>query len=325
MRVYLTGGTGYIGGVLARRLVERRHEVTSLVRATSDRSALESLGVRCVDGDLGEAASLGPGIEGADWIVHAAAELDFTASEERMRRVNVEGSGAVAQRASELGVGRLLNVSSMAVLGGSPADGSAGDESSPRIEPLPTKYARTKLGGERAIDAWATRPDSELAVIHVHPTLVYGPPGKSKGSNAMLRHMARGSLPVVIGADRWLTWIHVDDVVEAIVRMLEGAPPRSRYLLAGDAMRLGDLVRRVAELAGVSSPRLALSPGVAKWALRLLSSFVKGRRLAVARENLDNLKRHWRFSDRAARHDLDWAPRTLEQSLPAIVEWILAT
>ena len=325
VRIYLTGGSGYIGGALAKRLVEAGHDLTCLVRATSDRSTLEEIGVSCVEGDLLAPRSLGEGLEGADWVVHAAAELDFRASEERMREINVTGSEAVAERALELGVPRFLNISSMAAFGGSPANGTPGDEDSAVIEPLPSKYARSKLAGAQALDRLAERSNRRLRLVHVYPSLVYGPPGKARGSNSMLRQMVQGGLPVVIGADRWLTWVHVDDVVDGIARLLQGRGSEARYLLAGDPIRIGSLIERVSGLAGIRPPRVKLSPGMAKLALRCLGRLARRKGLLVARENLDNLARHWHFSDRRARQDLDWSPRSLEESLPEIVRWMKRT
>jgi len=325
LRIFLTGGSGYIGGVLASRLAELGHELTCLVRPTSDRSNLVAAGAAMVEGDLLDPASLGEGLEGADWVVHAAAELDFRATEERMLQINQVGSETVARRALDLGVGALLNISSMAVFGGSPRDGTMGDESSPPLEPLPSKYARTKRAGELVLDAVAEGSSGRLRVVHVYPSLVYGPPGKQQGSNKMLRQMVAGRLPAVIGADRWLTWIHVDDLVEGIVRLLEGRGSESRYLLAGDSVQIGMLVERVSELAGVKAPGLKISPRTAKLAIRFLGRLVRRKGLLVARENLENLERNWRFSDRRAQRDLDWSPRRLDESLPEIVRWMTSS
>ncbi|HSF42963.1 MAG TPA: NAD-dependent epimerase/dehydratase family protein, partial [Thermoanaerobaculia bacterium] len=106
MRIYLTGGTGYIGRALARRLVEAGHEVRALVRATSNAEPLKQLGIATFVGDISDRYSLREGMSGADWVIHAAADLDLTGPPERMRQANLEGSENVASLASKLGVGR---------------------------------------------------------------------------------------------------------------------------------------------------------------------------------------------------------------------------
>src|SRR3954468_4693269 len=130
-RIFLTGGTGYIGLALARRLVRDGHEVRALVRATSNVEPLRQLGAATFTGDLADRASMREGMSGADWVIHAAAELDPAAPTERMRQANTTGSENVASLAFKLGVPRLLAVSSIAAFGGSPPDGSAATEESP--------------------------------------------------------------------------------------------------------------------------------------------------------------------------------------------------
>ena len=134
------------------------------------------------------------GMSGADWVIHAAADLDMDGGPaERMRQANVQGSENVASLAYKLGVGRFLSVSSMAYFGGSPPDGSTADESAPLQTPFPTLYSATKHSGERAIQEWAKKG---LRINTVYPSLVYGPPGKKEGANAILRGLpARGGTP----------------------------------------------------------------------------------------------------------------------------------
>src|SRR3954451_9057698 len=104
MRIFLTGGTGYIGLALARRLVAAGHEVRALVRSTSNVEPLKELGIATFTGDIGDRVSMREAMSGADWVIHAAAELDLTGPPERMRTANVQGSENVASLAFKLGV-----------------------------------------------------------------------------------------------------------------------------------------------------------------------------------------------------------------------------
>jgi len=192
MRIFLTGGTGYIGRALARRLAEAGHEVRALVRPTSETEPLKQLGIATFIGDIADRASMREGMSGADWVIHAAAELDLTGPPERMRRANLQGSENVASLAYKLGVGRFLSVSSMAYFGGSPPDGSTAGEDAPVQTPFPSLYSATKHSGELAIQEWAKRG---LRVNTVYPSLVYGPPGKKEGANSLLRGFLKGRFP----------------------------------------------------------------------------------------------------------------------------------
>lgn len=327
VRIFLTGGTGYIGGALARRLAADGHEVRALVRATSspDKLAmLREIGAATFAGDITDRYSMREAMSGADWVIHAAADLDFGAPEERMRRINVEGSENVASLAFKLGVPRVLAVSSVARFGGSPPDGSPATEEAPVQQPFPSLYSVTKHAGDLAIREWQKRG---LRVNTVYPSLVYGPPGKKSGANFFLRQIVKRRIPAVVGADRQASWVHLDDLVDGLLAVQEKAPPGRDYLMTGDVTTVRGLVDRVCQLGHVPPPRLSLPVGVARFGLALAAPVfrLRGHRPPVPPEQLESLARHWAFDDTRARTELGWRPRTLDEGLPATVEYLLAT
>jgi nucleoside-diphosphate-sugar epimerase len=326
MRIFLTGGTGYIGGALARRLAAAGHEVRALVRPTSHTEPLKRLGVATFTGDVADRASMREGMSGADWVIHAAANVELGGPPERMRRANVQGSENVASLAYKLGVGRFLSVSSMAYFGGSPPDGSIADETSPLQTPFPTLYSATKHSGELAIQEWAKKG---LKINTVYPSLVYGPPGKREGANAILRGFLLGRYPFLAGADRKTSWIFIDDLVEGMLKVMAKAPPGRKYLMTGEVTTLRDLVERVCALGGVAPPHpyLSFPVGLARAGLVVSAPFFRlaGRRPPFSHEQLDSLERHWAFSDARARTELDWHPRGLDEGLPPTVEFMQAS
>ncbi len=326
-RIYLTGATGYLGGVLAKRLVEQGNHVVALIRRGSDPqqvAQLESRGVVTSIGDVTDRFSLRPGMSGADWVIPAAACVDMHAPEAVLRRTNVEGSENVASLAYKLGVPRFLSVSSMAYWGGSPPDGSLADEDS-QVYEFPNPYSATKHDGEQTIRRWAQRG---LRLYSVFPSLIYGPPGKRGGTNALLRMAVEGRMPFLVGGKRKMSWVYVDDVVDAMVRIVDRAQdpedpiePGRTYLLAGEVTPLGDVVRQVCGIAGSRPPRLSVPVPLAKGALRVWSAVgpVVGSRPPAQADHLRNLERHWAFDDSRAREELGWRPRGLAEGLPPTV------
>ena len=322
MRIFLTGGTGYIGGALARRLVAEGHQVRALVRSSSDRSALEAAGAVCYEGDLIDRASMREGMSGADWVIHAAAELEFDAPREQMHRTNVIGSENVASLAWKLGVGRVLALSSIAAFGGSPGDGTPATESSPPQRPFPSTYSETKHLGEQAFHGWA---EKGLKLNVVYPSLVYGPPGKRGGVNGLLRQYLKGRIPFLVGASRWTTWIYLDDLVEGVMRVLEHAPVGENYLLAGERTTVGQLASRVCRLGNVAPPRWRVPTTLAKFLAAVAGPVMRARkqRLALTTAHIDSLRRHWGFDDAKAREAFAWSPRELATGLPPTVDYLL--
>jgi nucleoside-diphosphate-sugar epimerase len=315
MRFFLTGASGYIAD---------DHEVRALVRATSATSTtarLAEIGVATFPGDLRDRVSMREGMSGADWVIHAAAELDLRASDELMAGANVEGSENVASLAAKLGVGRFLSISSIAVFGGSPQDGSPANESSAPVLPLPTRYSLTKTAGEARIQQWARQG---LKVNTVFPSLVYGPPGKKQGANVLLRALMLGRFPALIAPEKQASWVFLDDLVDGILRVVEQAPPGRGYLLSGESWSVRKLAHRVAELAGGRPPRRELSVPTAKLLFRIAGPFLKlaGRPLPVPLEQLDSLSRNWNFDDSRARQELGWRPHGLEEGLAITLDYL---
>lgn len=332
MRIFLTGATGYLGTAVARRLAADGHELRALVRETSDTSVLDELGAATFVGDVTDRYSMREAMSGSDWVIHMAAELSPAAPLERMREINVRGSEAVASLAYKLGVGALLNVSSVAWFGGSPPDGSPAVEETPPQQPFPTAYSLTKHEGERVVRGWA---EQGLRTVNVYPSLIYGPPGKKQGANWLLRALLKERFPVLVGASKKAAWVFVDDVVEAMARAMEltsdGARPAGGdvpavrdYILAGDVVTVRELADRVAELGGVKAPKVSLPVGLARAATRLSAPLLRafGKRPPLPPEQIESLARHWSFDDSRARRDLDWTPRTLDEGLPPTVEYI---
>lgn len=326
MRIFLTGATGYIGTALARRLAADGHELRAVVRESSRTETLRELGVATFVGDITDRFSLREPMSGADWVLHLAAELDPSAPLERMREVNVGGSEAVASLAFKLGVGRMLSVSSVAYFGGSPQDGTPAREDTPPRTPFPSAYSLTKHEAELAVRAWAERG---LRVHTVYPSLVYGPPGKKMGANWLLRAILKERFPATVGGSKRTSWVFLDDVVEAIVRLMgrsDDLPAGRDYLLAGDVTSVRELTRRVAELGGVRAPRIDLPVGVARVATMVTAPLFRlvGKRPPLPAEQLRSLSRHWVFDDSRAREELGWQPRTLAEGLPPTVAYLQA-
>jgi farnesol dehydrogenase len=324
MKIFITGGTGYIGGALCRRFVADGFQVRGLVRSTSNRQALDDLGIECCEGDITERESMRRGMTGVDWVIHAAAELDFGSPRERMEGANSLGSENVASLALELGVPRTLHISSIASFGGTASDGTPATEESPPQLPLPNNYCLTKSAGEAA---FRKRADEGLALNIVYPSLVYGPPSKKGGINSFLRMMMTGRLPALVGSDRISSWIYLDDLVEGIMRLMLQGRPGEHYLMTGERCSTAEVASRVSALGGVRKPRLAIPVPIARALLLAATPFeiVTRRRLPFNNQQLRTLARHWSFDDSKARCAFDWSPRGLDEGLPPTVEFLKGT
>lgn len=318
MRVLVTGATGFIGGRVARVLVDEGQDVRVLVRPTSDRRGLPDA-VTPVIGDVTKPASLREAAKGVDAVVHLAAMLkqpwhpDF-------ERTNADGVGHLLDACD--GVGRVVVVSSVAASGPSP-DGRPRVEADP---PAPVSaYGRSKLGGEQA----ARRFVGRVPVTVVRPPVVFG-----EGDKAMLpafRAVARGltATPTMARA----SLVHVDDLARLCARaitapeVLGDAPGQGVYFAGCEespdaatlVRRLGDAVerpvRRVIELPA----RLVRAAGVVAEAIGKR----RGNPTLLSRDKVIEMQAgDWVVSVDKARTQLGWSSAaTLPVRLAQTAAW----
>jgi len=322
MRIFVTGGTGFVGSHTVSELVRRGHEVCLLVRKPDRiQPALGPLGIDDVHyavGDVTDAAALEKGISGCEAVVHAASVYSFDVrSAELMGRVNVEGTQIVLAAAARLGLDPVLYVSSLAVF--YPPDGAVLDEQSPIKDP-PGAYCRSKADAERIARGYQER---DVPVVISYPSGVFGPDDPHFGENAQIvASILKRRLPAVPRGG--LSVVDVRDVAKAHAAMLEAGRGARRYVLSAAHMPFSSLIRTVEQETGRRIPHVTL-PG---WSLRptvqavaFLQRFVPFR-LPLNLEGFDHLTWDPRGDDSRARADLGFAPRPTRETLADTVEWL---
>ena len=257
MRAFVTGGTGFVGKSTVRRLVEGGHEVRCLVRRTSRTRELEELGCRVAYGDVSDKASVLEGMRGCEWVVHLANVYSFWEPDRSIyRRVNVEGTRNVMEAALEAGVSKVAHVSTLVVWGNTP-DAPFNEESSLGTERF-TEYARSKHEGDEVV--WELYRHRGLPVVTIYPGVVLGA-GDPKSTGQYVRDLIERRVPARVFEDSAFTFVHVEDVAEAIARALEKeGNVGEKYLIGKHSFTMGEVTRMVSEISGVPLPKRRL-PG----------------------------------------------------------------
>ena len=320
MRVFLTGGTGFIGGEVARLLRARGDEVRALVRTPAKADALEALGCQLVAGDLSDEAALTEACRGMDAVIHGAAVYEVGVPAERrgsMIDVNVCGTERVLGAALTAGVRRAVYVSTVAVFGNTA--GHVADEGWVRPDDgsYTSVYEETKVLAHRRAHEIAARG---LPLVTVQPGLVYGP-GDPSTVGDMLGRFLDGKLPALPFPDFGMTPVHRDDVAAGVLKALDDGVPGECYVLAGEPVRMRELIAELAAAAGRRAPRFTLPTALVRAVAPL------GRVVGPPLGFPPNLREVLSSSDgvtfwasaKKARDELGWTSRPLAAGMRELV------
>jgi dihydroflavonol-4-reductase len=306
VEVFLTGGTGFIGRRLARRLLDRGWSVTALVRrpASAEARELTALGARLVQGDVTDPASMREPMRGADIVVHNAAwyETGLTeAAREQMWAINVGGTRDTLGLAVALGVPRIVYTSTVLAFGDT--GGALADESFRRRSRPATLYEESKTEAHQLAMALLARG---APLIIVCPSSVVGP-----GDHSLWGHLqrlwVRGLLPPVAwGRDCYQTITHVDDIAEGIALAAERGRAGEIYHLAGEARTIREIVATWAQHPGGQRVRLWMPRPLAQALARPMGALLRaiGQYPFFSSENVAAGYTHMRYSGAKAEREL---------------------
>jgi dihydroflavonol-4-reductase len=315
VKAFVTGGTGFIGSRVIRRLRNRGDEVVALVRSPEKATELRELGCELVEGDLSAEQAIRDGVRGCDAVFHIAAvyKVGIPASErDAMHDANVGGTERVLDAASDAGVQRIVYVSTVAVFGNT--RGEVVDETYTRNgEDFLSCYDETKWKSHQvALD----RIGRGAPIVIVQPGGVYGPGDHSELGN-MIDQAATGKLKMLMFPETGFNLVHVEDVADGILLAYDKGETGQSYVLGGQISKMRELVEKVSEIAGRKAPTRELPPALMKMAIPI--GPLVGKALGFP-PNLRELIRtsdgvtFWAKDDKA-RRELGYAPRDMDNGL----------
>jgi len=323
-RALITGGTGFIGYHLVRRLCQENVSVRCLVRQTSSRVLLQPFDVEYCVGDLGDAESLHQAASGCDVVFHLAGQVRARNSREfdAANRFGTENIAKAAAASSTPPV--FVYVSSLAAAGNSTPD-------QPRREtdpPMPiSQYGKSKLAGEIALMSFA----SQMPCTIVRPSIVFG---EADRMNLELFKTIKklGFCPIPGYSDKFYSWIHAGDLSDLLVaaakrgeRLGQDQPTGCGIYFAScdSGRKLSEVGRFIGRSLGSEHVRAVQCTPVVLWTVSTLYEITK--RL-TGKASFDWAKaweslHHWTCSPKKACTQLNFSPQPLEERISQTAQW----
>jgi len=318
MRVFVTGGAGFIGQAVVRRLATRGDRVTAVVRDPDRAQELAALGVELRQGDLSRTAAIVDAMRGTDSAIHLAGiyRVGIPASERpAMHDANVGVTHRVLDAFATAGLDRMVAISTINVAGNT--HGRIVDERYRRdlTEGFLSYYDETKFLSHRVVQE---RIGSGARIVIAMPGTTYGPNDHS-AIGQQLKGAHDGTLRYLALADLGISPAYVDDVAAGILAALDRGRIGESYFLGGQNMRLRDAMAMAARLGGRTLPRLEIPTFFLRLGARAPAALARAAGLP---DDLGEVLRSalgvtfWGSSAKAAT-ELGYVPRDLASGLRA--------
>jgi nucleoside-diphosphate-sugar epimerase len=316
MRVCVTGGTGFLGGALVRRLLAEHAPVRVLARPSRRADELEARGAEVVRGELGDPEAVARAVRGTELVYHVAAKVDPAGTVAEFFETNVGGTERVLTACHEQGIRRVIYESSIAVYGlvkgGEHIDENTQYDEFPKLRDF---YSQSKLAADQLAVSFARK--TGLPLVIMRPGIIYGP-GKPLPLGLLAFNLGKGNF--VFGSpDLHFPLNYVGNLIDAmqLAANLEGEQLCEFNIVDDEELTLG---RYHDTKSNVDHTRTRYFPG---WPVLLAAPIAEAVMrvlpLGGTRLSKHQLKRSLqdRFYDtRRIRQETGWTPNVpLEESI----------
>ena len=310
--IAITGIGGFIGLRMAERARANGWTVRGLDLSPAGAERARAAGAEVVVGSVNDAAAVAAALQGADWVFHTAAIVEEDGPRDLYERVNIEGTRTVCNVAQQLGVRRLVHLSSVMVYGFDYPQDVAEDGP---VDGQGNVYNDTKLASERV--ALSFNDPQRLGVIVIRPGDVYGR-GSLPWVTRPVQMLRRGVFMLPGRGSGVINHVHVDNLIDGVMLAVDhDAIGEAFNITDGVATRCDAFFAPHARLAGVRRV-----PALPTWAVMLLMRLsqpwwrLRGQTPPASPTALRFLLRRHRYSIAKAQARLGYQPRIdLEQGM----------
>jgi len=262
----ITGGTGLVGSHLLLLLLEKGECVRAIYRTENSKNKTKTLfelykkehlysKIEWVQADINDTPSLERAFEEVLYVYHCAAYVSLSSSDNKMYKINIEGTANMVNLSIDFDIKKFCYVSSIAALG-TPENPTAVITEDTEWNPNSnnTDYAITKHGGEMEV----FRGSQEgLEVVVVNPGIILGPEFWNHGSARFFEKVKKGMLFYTKGKSGFVA---VTDVVRAMYELMKSEIKSKRFILIATNLSLQDFLNKIAYSVKAKNPQYYAKP-----------------------------------------------------------------
>ncbi|MCB9082018.1 MAG: NAD-dependent epimerase/dehydratase family protein [Lewinellaceae bacterium] len=314
--IFVTGGTGFLGSYLLRYLWALGHRnIRALRRADSRMDLIDpelAAGITWITGDLFDRDALVAGMSGADQVYHCAAVVSFDSRDARsMQIVNVGGTTNLVDVALEVGIGKLLHVSSIAALGRQRPGETLSEANIWQRSRFSTRYGLSKFMAE--LEVWRGVAEGLSAVV-INPSIILGSGRWNEGA-ARFFSMVGGGFPFFPRGTG--SFVDVRDVVRMMVQLMEEPIEGERFIASAGEMSFQAFFQQIAREMGCKAPRWgapAWFSGVL-WPFTTLYARLRGKSAFITRETARQSAVDFHYDASKSREELHFQYLPLSETI----------
>lgn len=321
-QIFITGASGYLGTALTNKISTIFH-TKALVR--NKKEACFNKEVEVIEGNLLDIDSFKKNLKNCTVLIHAAALVKMWVKDKNLfYKTNVEAMEKLFQIAYELGIKKIIYISSFIAIGPSDNFGISTEDNYHTPNVFNNDYEKSKYLGDKNTEELIRKG---IPIVKVYPGVIYGPGKLTAGNlvaNIMLNYLNKKILPTICENTIW-SYSYIEDVVNGITAAIYKGKIGERYILAGENKKLSQLYSKIDEL----SKRKPIKIKVPTWLAYFVGLLYWYRAELLNKEpiithQVVNIFRHnWALSSKKAIKELNYSITPFDVGIETTYKWLI--
>jgi NAD+-dependent farnesol dehydrogenase len=323
-KYFVSGGTGFIGIELTKKLIGTGDHVHLLVRDKNKTKIFNQTGITVFEGDITSYSDVDEAMKGCSHVFHLAAHAKpFAKDPAIFDRINIDGTRNILEAALKYGITRVVFTSTAGTFGTTSEFDDVTEESE-KPETYYTDYARTKRIAEKICDEYLGKG---LNIITVYPTRVFGPGllSESNGILKILKLYQKGKWRIIPGNGKTFgNYVYIDDVIYGHLLAMQKGKTNEGYILGGENLTFDELFSSIRRVSGKNYVLFHIPYPVLWMGSAIMVAFARlfNRQPLISPGWVKRYLQHRRLSSMKATNELDYQITPVQAGLVRTLEWL---